>query len=502
MTTFDPRGSTKPPRLPGDDFNVPFDEAIAWAKERKAMLPEEFYGARLQAVRARSFAIAGLAALNQVQQVADSLAAATADGTTLREWQRNLPDSVFELGSARRELIFRNAVQTHYGIGRTIQQRENAGNRPYLMWDAINDSRTRPTHRAMDNHIAPVDDPIWKTWHPPAGWNCRCSRISLTEAQARARGYPKQAPAVEPDAGWAGDPTEGNEDLVSVIRARRDACLTTFADKRARARGLWCEEGPGETLIARADEAAGGGGDNARVQPPLRRPWSNSEPEVFIVAGESAVKQHPSYALAKAGAADAAWRLASDFLEAAPRDRLALLLSARPILLPVHAVEAAGVNEIPSAMAGWLSRRYGLEWRSGIVQTNLVGHTGASGWHRLAHQALFDGLVEAGASYLLVDDFVGQGGTLSNLRGYLAAHGARVAGMVALTGSPRSSKIALSARTLDDLRKKHGSLEPWWSNEVGFDFARLTQSEAEYLLRVDVDTIRSRMAEARQQSGA
>jgi hypothetical protein len=43
---------------------------------RAAVLPSEFDGARLQAVRARSFAIAGLSALDQVQQVADSLARA------------------------------------------------------------------------------------------------------------------------------------------------------------------------------------------------------------------------------------------------------------------------------------------------------------------------------------------------------------------------------------------------------------------------------------------
>jgi len=223
-----------PPRLP-EGFDVPFAEAIAWARGRKAVLPAEFYGARLQAVRARSFAIAGLAALDQVQQVADSLAAATADGKTLREWQRNLPDSVFELGSARRELIFRNAVQTHYGIGRTIQQRENAGTRPYLMWNAINDSRTRPTHRAMDNHIAPVDDPIWRRWFPPAGHNCRCTRISLTEAQARARGYPKAAPNVEPDAGWDGDPTD--DDVPGRLLAEKVAHASTALADAMRLRG-------------------------------------------------------------------------------------------------------------------------------------------------------------------------------------------------------------------------------------------------------------------------
>jgi SPP1 gp7 family putative phage head morphogenesis protein len=163
-----------------------------------------------------------------VQQGADAAAEATASGQTFRDWQRAVLTTdkggeLLSLGRARRELIFRNAVQTHYGIGRTIQQRENAAARPFLMWDAINDSRTRPTHRAMDGHIAPIDAPIWKRWNAPAGFSCRCTRISLTEAQARARGHPKADPGVEPDKGWEGDPTEGNEDLVRIIRARRNA---------------------------------------------------------------------------------------------------------------------------------------------------------------------------------------------------------------------------------------------------------------------------------------
>lgn len=257
---FNPRSPRQPPRLPRNDFDVPFAEAIAWAEQRGARLAPEFYAERLQAVRARSFTVSGLAALDQVQQVADSLAQATAAGQTLREWQQSLPDSVFSLGRARRELIFRNAVQTHYGAGRTIQQRENAAARPFLMWDAINDGRTRPAHAAMDGRIAPIDDPIWKRWSPPAGHNCRCTRIALTEAQARARGYPKAGPAVEPDSGWEGDPTDGNEDLVRIIKARQDSCAITFAPRSVRARGLWCDQAQAGALLQRARSSAGNGG--------------------------------------------------------------------------------------------------------------------------------------------------------------------------------------------------------------------------------------------------
>lgn len=234
-----------PPRLPGG-FDVPFADAISWAAQRKAVLPPEFYGARVQAVRARSFTVTGLATLDQVQRVADAASAATASGQTFRDWQRavlatDTNNELFSLGRARRELIFRNAVQTNYGLGRTIQQRENAAARPYLMWDAINDSRTRDSHSAMDGHIALIDEPVWRVWNAPAGHRCRCTRIALTEAQARARGYPKLAPLAEPDKGWEGDPTDGNDDLVRVVQARRDSCGTTFSAK-ARGRGLWCDD--------------------------------------------------------------------------------------------------------------------------------------------------------------------------------------------------------------------------------------------------------------------
>jgi len=44
-----------------------------------------------------------------------------------------------------------------------------------LKYDAVNDGRTRPTHRELDNIIRPVDAPFWDTYYPPNGWGCRCT---------------------------------------------------------------------------------------------------------------------------------------------------------------------------------------------------------------------------------------------------------------------------------------------------------------------------------------
>jgi hypothetical protein len=152
--------------------------------------------------------------------------------------------------------------------------------------------------------------------------------------------------------------------------------------------------------------------------------------------------------------------------------------------------------ELNAHFAEEMARRLAWQLSLTVVQTNLVGHTGASGFARLARQAVFAGDVEPGRDYLLVDDFVGQGGTLANLRGHLLQQGGNVIGATVLTGKLHSVKVALSASTLQGLRRKHGpELERWWQDRFGYAFDRLTESEARYLLRTpDADRVRDRVA--------
>ena len=71
----------------------------------------------------------------------------------------------------------------------------------------------------------------------------------------------------------------------------------------------------------------------------------------------------------------------------------------------------------------------------GVTQINVVAHTGADGFSRLARQAEFAGVVQVGCEYVLVDDFVGMGGTLANLKGYIESNGGRVLAAVCRCGS-------------------------------------------------------------------
>jgi len=130
-----------------------------------------------------------------------------------------------------------------------------------------------------------------------------------------------------------------------------------------------------------------------------------------------------------------------------------------------------------------------------------VGHTGADGFGRLARQPIFDGDVIEGQEYLIVDDFIGMGGTIANLRGYVASKGGVVIGATVLTGKPYSAKISPDRSTLQELREKHGKeLEDWWEKRFLHTFDCLTQSEARYLLKTEnADRVRNKIAEAEQE---
>jgi len=57
----------------------------------------------------------------------------------------------------------------------------NIKNRPYLMYSAVLDQNTRPSHRALNKKVFYADDKIWDEIFPISDWNCRCSIIPLND---------------------------------------------------------------------------------------------------------------------------------------------------------------------------------------------------------------------------------------------------------------------------------------------------------------------------------
>lgn len=187
---------------------IAFTEAIEYAEARGVVLPEIYYGLLVGIQKSQATTIAGLASLEQIKFVIDLVTEALKDGTTFADFKKAVRkgDVNVNLPAHRLDNIFRTNIQTAYNRGRWEQQKKVANSRPYLMYDAINDSRTRPNHTAMDGTILHRDDPWWKTHYPPNGYRCRCTVIALTEAQARKRGISGTPPDAETDDGWEFNP--------------------------------------------------------------------------------------------------------------------------------------------------------------------------------------------------------------------------------------------------------------------------------------------------------
>ena len=231
-----------------------------------------------------------------------------------------------------------------------------------------------------------------------------------------------------------------------------------------------------------------------------RSPWQTDFPDVVVHTELRARNAHPAYAAAKSGDADAADKLVRDLLAIDSTKQLARMLSGeKPIILGVTADEVGGFNAIPDAMAEILAEYIGTVVAAGtIIQANKVGHTRADGWHCLVTPAVFNSDVVAGANYVLVDDHVGFGGTLANLRGFIEHNGGHVLCMTTLTETRDARHIAASKETLDLLQGRHGQeLDHFWRDEFGHGTDSLTNIEAGYLCRVEsVAAIKARMAQA------
>lgn len=210
-------------------FDVPFPEAIKAAVDRGVVLPDVYYGELFGIERQLAFSVAGLAAYDQLTAVRDTLTAALSSGRTFAEWKKAALTAGLDLPAHRLDNIFRTNLQGAYMAGKWEMFEQTKSFQPYLMYDAINDSRVRPSHLALDNVIRPVDDNFWHTHSPPNGYRCRCTLIPLTERQAFDRSGANKGlhnPATlpdgrqaQPDKGWDYSP---NNRLAGVKKAIDD----------------------------------------------------------------------------------------------------------------------------------------------------------------------------------------------------------------------------------------------------------------------------------------
>ncbi len=186
---------------------VTFLEALQFARARKIVLPDEFYSLDLK-TRQLTTTVSFLSSIEQIQTVIAAVNKAIADGSTFEDFKKIVAEHEIKLSEPYLKNVFRTNIQTAYSHGRWQQQQRNRDKRPYLMYSAIDDSRVRPSHLALNRIIRHIDDPFWLMYYPPWGFMCRCTVIALTEKQALKYGITPddQLPEVAEEMGWSTSP--------------------------------------------------------------------------------------------------------------------------------------------------------------------------------------------------------------------------------------------------------------------------------------------------------
>ena len=174
--------------------DMTFEEAVAYFKERVPVTASRFYQIAAE-YRALAFTVSGYTKAQVLKKFYDELLAALEEGNSLAEFRENMNDFLEVEGYEgitpyQAENIFRTNIQTAYNVGHYKQMTEPGVKalRPYWQYDAVNDSKTRPSHLAMDGRVFMADDPIWDTWFPPNGFKCRCTVKTLSKRQMEQRG--------------------------------------------------------------------------------------------------------------------------------------------------------------------------------------------------------------------------------------------------------------------------------------------------------------------------
>lgn len=238
--------------------------------------------------------------------------------------------------------------------------------------------------------------------------------------------------------------------------------------------------------------------ENSMSHQYIRTSWQHF-PKVYVFYSLNTLKKasEQDYYRAKSGDVLAAFNLLAVKLDT--YDKIIqsehIFTPNNPILVPVLAIEALGNNRIPAVFAEMVAEILNLQVSSEIVQTVKANHTNAGAYERIVRQPRFEGYVESGRNYIIIDDTVAMGGTLAALKGYIESQGGHVLKAVTITGlTPPEFDIRPSEKMLKSVILKHPNLSQWWQYEFGFPIEYLTQGELGHLRTPSsLDEIRDRL---------
>ena len=172
-------------------FNLPFSKAIDWFIKRFPILYDHLDDVTKK-VNETFFYIKRSLELETTRTLYNNLLDNLSNGGTLKDWleasktildKTGLGDSPWYL-----ELVYRNNMQSSYNAGAFYNQELNKKNKPYGLYDAIDDERTSEICQILNGKVYPLDHPFWNRYLPPNHHGCRSKRITLSKEELEEYG--------------------------------------------------------------------------------------------------------------------------------------------------------------------------------------------------------------------------------------------------------------------------------------------------------------------------
>jgi len=218
---------------------------------------------------------------------------------------------------------------------------------------------------------------------------------------------------------------------------------------------------------------------------------------VSLCEDYSKLKVHPDYQRAKAGDPQSALNLVLDLVWD-ELEKISSRFGCHSIFVSPFARETSGDNAIPQVLSEVFAFLCGASADIDLVQVTKVHHTGADPMQRLIRRPEFEGPVQVGANYVLVDDVVNFGTTLAELAHYIQLNGGLVSEIAVMVNAGRNKALSPDRKTLSILKER-------FVNEIieifGIDIDALTANEAQYLVGFRMSNeIRDRCLKAKKEN--
>ena len=192
-------------------FGMQPENAIAYLKQKNVVVSWDWQD-MLDDAHVAAFTIAKSASMDVANDIYQAVVHAAESGQTFQDFERDLrpvlerkgwwgrkdvvnPDTgeiqAATLGTPHRlKTIYLTNLQSAYMARRYAEMAAAKDTHPYWQYVAINDKRTRETHRKLHGRVYAADDAVWGSLYPPLDYRCRCRVRPLSRERGEKQVLP------------------------------------------------------------------------------------------------------------------------------------------------------------------------------------------------------------------------------------------------------------------------------------------------------------------------